>query len=93
MQLVHVITRPTYHKPTYHDFFSKYYSYRAKSDPSKTNYDFTSKIESVQFNAALAITGCVQSRERSKKNSTLNWAYHRFMIEGVVTDFPSFIRF
>ena len=49
-----------YHKPTYDDFYSNYYSERAKSDPINTNYEFTNKIESVQYNAALAITGCVR---------------------------------
>ena len=44
-----------YHKPTYDDFFSNYYSERAKSDPINTNYEFTNKIESVQYNGALAI--------------------------------------
>ena len=38
-----------YHKPMYDDFYSKYYSERAKSDPSNTNYDFSRKIESVQL--------------------------------------------
>ena len=57
-----------YHKPTYDDFYSKYYSERAKSDPVNTNHDFTNKIESVQYNAALAITitGCVRGTSREK---------------------------
>ena len=53
-----------YHKPTYDDFYSNYYSERAKSDPINTNYEFTNKIDSVQYNAALAITGCVRGTSR-----------------------------
>ena len=55
-----------YHKPTYDDFCSNYYSERAKSDPINTNYEFTNKIESVQYNAALAITGCSRGTSREK---------------------------
>ena len=55
-----------YHKPTYDDFYSNYYSERAKSDPINTNYKFTNKIESVQYNDALAITGCVRGTSREK---------------------------
>ena len=55
-----------YHKPTYDDFYSNYYSERAKSDPINTNYEFTNKIESVQYNAALAIIGCVRGTSRGK---------------------------
>ena len=55
-----------YHKPTYDDFYSNYYSERAKSNPINTNYEFTNKIESVQYNAALAITGCVRGTSREK---------------------------
>ena len=55
-----------YHKPTYDDFYSNYYSERAKSDPIYTNYEFTNKIESVQYNDALAITGCVRGTSREK---------------------------
>ena len=55
-----------YHKPTYDDSYSNYYSERAKSDPINTNYEFTNKIESVQYNAALAITGCVRGTSREK---------------------------
>ena len=33
-----------YHKPTYDDFYSKYYCERAKSDPVNTNHEFTYKI-------------------------------------------------
>ena len=55
-----------YHKPTCDDFYSNYYSERAKSDPINTNYEFTNKIESVQYNAALAITGCVWGTSRGK---------------------------
>ena len=55
-----------YHQPTYDDFYSNYYSERAKSDPINTNYEFTNKIESVQYNAALAITGCVRGTSKEK---------------------------
>ena len=55
-----------YHKPTYDDFYSNYYSERAKSDPVNINYEFTRKIESAQYNAALAITGCVRGTSREK---------------------------
>ena len=55
-----------YHKPTYDDFYSNYYSERAKSDPINTNYEFTNKIESVQYNDALAIIGCVRGTSREK---------------------------
>ena len=55
-----------YHKPIYDDFYSNYYSERAKSDPINTNYEFTSTIKSVQYNAALAITGCVRGTSRGK---------------------------
>ena len=55
-----------YHKPTYDDFYSNYYSERAKSDPINTNYELTNKIESVQYNAALAIIGCVRGTSRGK---------------------------
>ena len=55
-----------YHKPTYDDFFSKYYCERAKSDPVNANHEFTYKIESIQYNAALAITACVGGTSRKK---------------------------
>ena len=60
-----------YHKPTYDDFYSKYYSERAKSDPINTNHVFTRKIESVQYNASLAITGCFRGTSREKLFSEL----------------------
>ena len=60
-----------YHKPMYADFYNKYYSERAKSDPSNTNYDFSRKIESVQYNAALAITGCIRGTNRERLYSEL----------------------
>ena len=52
------------HKPTYDDFCSNCYSERAKSHPINTNCEFTNKIELVQYNAALAITGCVRGTSR-----------------------------
>ena len=60
-----------YHKPMYDDFYSKYYNERAKSDPINTNYQFNNKIESVQYNAALAITGCVRGTSRERLYSEL----------------------
>ena len=60
-----------YHKPTYDDFYSLYYSERSKSDPINTNLQFTNKIESVQYNAALAITGCIRGTSREKLYSEL----------------------
>ena len=42
-----------YHKPTYDDFYSKYYCERAKSDPVNANHEFTFKIESIQYNAGV----------------------------------------
>ena len=60
-----------YHKPMYDDFYSKYYSERAKHDPSNTNYDFSRKIESVQYNAALAITGYIRGTNRERLYSVL----------------------
>ena len=55
-----------YHKPSYDDFYSKYYSDRTKSDPVNTTHEFTNKIESVQNNVALPITGCVRDTSRGK---------------------------
>ena len=68
-----------YHQPTYDDFYNKYYSERAKSDPIKTKYHFTNKIEAVQYNAALAIRGCVRgpSREKVYFNLGLTSLYDR----------------
>ena len=60
-----------YHKPNYDEFYSQYYSERAKSDPVNTNCEITNKIEIVQYNAALAITGCVRGTSREKLFSEL----------------------
>ena len=60
-----------YHKPTYDDFYSTYYSERAKTDPVNTNFQFNNKIEAVQYNASLAITGCVRGTSREKLYSEL----------------------
>ena len=57
-----------YHKPSYDDFYSNYYSDRAKFDPINTNYKFTNKIKSVQYNAAQVVFGVCQG-----KNFSLNW--------------------
>ena len=53
------------------EFYSKYYSERARSDQVNTNSEFTNKIESVQYNASLAITGCVRGTSREKLFSEL----------------------
>ena len=55
-----------YHKPTYDDFYSTYYSERSNTDPINTNFRFNNKIESIQYNAALAITGCIRGTSREK---------------------------
>ena len=60
-----------YHKPIYDDFYIQHYSDRAKSDPVFINHELTNKIESVQYNAALAITGCVRGMSREKLYSEL----------------------
>ena len=60
-----------YHKPMYDDFSSKNYSERGKSDPVHTNFAFTNKLESVQYNAALAITGCIRGTNRETLYSEL----------------------
>ena len=67
------------HKQTHDEFYSKHYSERAKSEPVITNSEFTNKIESVQYNAVLAITGCVRETSREKLFSELGLAslYHR----------------
>ena len=51
--------------------FQHYYSERARADPVNTNYQITNKIEAVQYNAALAITGCIRSTFRAKLFSQL----------------------
>ena len=60
-----------YHKLTYDDFYSAYYSERAEADPISTNTRFTDKVEAVQYNAELAITGCVRRTSREKLNSNV----------------------
>ena len=55
-----------YHKPTYDDFYRSCYSERSQTDPINTNSQFTCKIESVQYNACLAISGCVRGTSREK---------------------------
>ena len=55
-----------YHKPSHDDFYSKYYSDRAKSDPVNPNHEFINKIESAQNNVSLAITGCIRGTSREK---------------------------
>ena len=55
-----------YHKPSFDVFSERYYSERAISDPAHTNENFMNKIEAVQYNSALAITGCVRGSSREK---------------------------
>ena len=61
-----------YHKPSYDDFYCACYSESAKTDPVNTNAQFNNKIEAVQYNAALAITGCVLGTSRGKLYSELD---------------------
>ena len=60
-----------YHKPSHDIFSSEYYSERASSDPLHNNEQFTNKIEAVQYNSALAITGCIRGTSREKLYSEL----------------------
>ena len=60
-----------YHKPLFGVFSSKYYTERSKTDPVNKNYHFTNKIEEIQYNAALAITGCFRGSNREKLYSEL----------------------
>ena len=55
-----------YHKPTYDDFSGDQYGERSINDPLHTNLQFTNKIESVQYHAALAITGCIRGTSKEK---------------------------
>ena len=55
-----------YHKPSYDDFYCACYSERANTNPINTNALFNDKVEVVQYNAALAITGCVRGTSREK---------------------------
>ena len=71
-----------YHKPTYDDIHSKYYCERAKSDPVNTNHEFTYKIESIQYNAALPISACVRGISKEKLFAELGFI-----------DFLSFTKF
>ena len=60
-----------YHKTSYDDFYCAYYSERANTDPINTNALFNDKVDAVQYNTALAITGCVHSTSREKLYSEL----------------------
>ena len=66
-----------YHSSTYDGFFYRNYNSerartdpvnteRARTDPVNTNFHFINKIEAVQYNAALAITGSVRGSSREK---------------------------
>ena len=75
-----------YHKPVYDEFISEYFSERASSDPVNINEQFTSKIEAVQYNSALAITGCIRGTSKEKLYSELGLeslydrrSYHRLL--------------
>ena len=60
-----------YHKPTYHELYCAYYSERVRSDQAHTNELFTNKIDGVQYNAALAITGGIRGTSKEKMYSEL----------------------
>ena len=60
-----------YHRPTFDIFSSEYYSERASADPIHTNEHFTNKIEAVQYNSALAITGSIRGTSKEKLYSEL----------------------
>ena len=60
-----------YHKPLHGIFSSEYYSERASSDPLHNNEQFTNEIEALQYNSALAITGCIRVTSREKLYSEL----------------------
>ena len=55
-----------YHKHLHDIFSSEYYSEIASSDPLHNNEQLTNKIEAVQYNPALAITGCIRGTSREK---------------------------
>ena len=55
-----------YHKPSLDVLSEEYYSERAIADPAHTNENFMNKIEAVQYNSALVITGCVRGSSREK---------------------------
>ena len=60
-----------HHKPSCDGCYCAYYSERANTDPVSTNSIFNDKVEAVQYNAALAITGCVLGTSREKLYSEL----------------------
>ena len=55
-----------YHSATYNAFYRKYYSERTRTDSVNTNFHYINRIEAVQYNAALAITGGVRGSSREK---------------------------
>ena len=61
-----------HHKPSCDGCYCAYYSERANTDPVNTNSIFNDKVEAVQYNAALAITGCVRGTSREKHYSEFN---------------------
>ena len=83
-----------YHKPIYDDFSKEYYSERAPTDPMKINAQFTNELEPVQYNSALAITGCVRGTSKEKLYIELGLSslcdrrqFHLFTIKSS-TDLP-----
>ena len=65
-------------------FYCAYYSDRANTDPINTNALFNDKVEAVQYNATLAITGCVRGTSREKLYSELGltslYDFHRLFL-------------
>jgi hypothetical protein len=75
-----------YHKPIHDEFTREYFSERASADPIRINEQFNNKIETVQYNSALAITGCIRGTSKQKLYSELGLVslydrrtYHRFL--------------
>ena len=52
------------HKAAYDDFTREYTLERAFPDPVNINDHFTNKIEAVQYNSALDITGSIRATSR-----------------------------
>ena len=46
--------------------FPAHYFERARTDPVNNNYQITNEIEAAQYNAALAITGCIPGTSMEK---------------------------
>ena len=65
------LTIVIYHKSIYGDFSNEYYSERALTDPMNTHLQFTNKLVSVQYNSAMALTGCIRGTSEEKLYSEL----------------------